>query len=445
MRCTLRGAIGMLLVLVAPLHGRADAPLDEASSPPLDCDNPSPPTGDYDYEVGFAVAGQVDAEDQAFDAARRQLLRRLCGDRVDCSGVAAKVKRWKTGTSRGRLCVMATVLKRDEREWLLRQGSSAPLEAGLRAAALELFEAVEARRKGHSRFTQERPAVAIGEIRDGVPVGGARALWVQGRIEEALQEAGFLLVEMKSEAGGRRATGRSDVLVTAQLNQRLEGLADVFEVAMRGVMGGERIAMKPARCGLDAVRALEPPIGALIPSFRREPLRDPGIQLDIETGRGGKLCEGDRTQITLTTDRTLHVRVFDIYARDGGLVIFPNHAVSDDRVVRSRPLALGGEHAFDVFMVPGSEEERYIVLAAEKPEDLGVWGNLRDTCRLPPELVVQLLDTEKPGFPPRVRAMETGFRVVRDGCAKPPPSAAKKQELVQDLASVPVCRPSPLQ
>ncbi len=90
-------------------------------------------------------------------------------------------------------------------------------------------------------------------------------------------------------------------------------------------------------------------------------------------------------------------------------------------------------------MVPGSEEERYIVLAAERREDLGPWARLSGTYGLSPEVVERLLDMDRVALPARVRAAETGFRVVRDGCGVSP-NAEKKARLLGGLMAVPACR-----
>lgn len=397
----------------------------------LDCDRPAPPTGGFDYEIGFADGSVGNADQRAFEAAREQLRRRLCGERLDCTEVMAEVKRWTSGGARGQRCVMATVLKSHVRGWLARSASAEPLDLALAERARHLFDEVQSRRGGPAKVRP--PTAVLGQVLDGGVVGGARAMWVAGRVEQALKSAGFRLVEVVE----RRARGAFDVSVGVHLHERGEGRVEILEVGLRGLWGEEVLRLEPAWCGLDAVRTLaggsQRGLGK-----RRELFGDPGLRLEVETGQGGKLCEGDKTQIHLTTDKSVHVRVIDLYSREGGLVIFPNEWVTDDKVAGGQTVPLGGKSAFDVMMVPGSEEERYIVLAAERREDLGPWAKLSGTCRLAPEVVERLLDMDRVALPARVRAAETGFRVVRDGCGAPP-SEEKKARLLADLMAVRAC------
>ncbi|MBL8784787.1 MAG: hypothetical protein JNJ59_07815 [Deltaproteobacteria bacterium] len=400
----------------------------------LDCDRPEPPTGDFDYAIGSAATDAPEPDLRAYQVARDELQRRLCGERLDCGGLMAEVKRWTAGRSSGRVCVMATVLKSKVREWVARTASIEPLEAGLLDRARDLMKRLLER-----NVRANPPRAVIGTIEDLGLAGGPRAVWFADRIQWALSRAGFKLVGLEVGFDGKKKpAGEYEVLVTGRLYERREGQGEILEAALVGNLRAlrETLPLEPVGCGLDALRATK--VGSPVTSGR-ELLSDPDLVFTIDTGSGGQLCEGDKTQIYLTVGRPMHVRVFDLYSPKDGLAIFPNEQVPSGLVPAGVPLPLGGDSPFDVLLVPGSNEERFIVVAAEREDDLGPFKDLRGTCALTKDLVTRLVSGGAAAFPARAKVAETGFRVVREGCT-PPPSAADRKKLQSDLLALPLCR-----
>lgn len=400
----------------------------------LDCDRPEPPTGDFDYAIGSASADAPEPDLRAYEIARDELRRRHCGEQLECEGLMAEVKRWTAGRANGRVCVMATVLKSKVLEWVARTRSTAPLEAGLLDRARDLMRRLLERNVGPAP-----PRAVIGTLEDLGLAGGPRALWFADKIQWALAKAGFRLVGLEVGFDGKKKPASDyEVLVTGRLYERREGQGEVLEAALVGNLRAlrETLPLEPVACGLDALRATK--VGSPV-TTGRELLSDPDLVFTIEAGRGGMLCEGDKTQIHLTVRRPMHLRVFDLYSARDGLAIFPNEQVPSGLVPAMVPFALGGDSPFDVLLVPGSTEERFIVVAAEREDDLGPFKDLRGTCSLSKDLVARLVSGGAAAFPPRAKVAETGFRVVREGCP-PAPSEATRKKLQSDLLSLPTCR-----
>ena len=377
-----------------------------------------PPGAEYDYEVAYTPDGPG-AEERATEKARAKLAERLCGGSAACEPFRAEIKSWKTGRGSGRVCAMVTIRKAVAHRLRRELGTTEPLDAGLLDGARRLAQKL-ASRKGRP------PAVRVGAIDDRGLRGGQRADWIASRMEAALGRAGLALSRKASKAG---------VVVTARLIEREEEGVPILDVAWEAVARGVKLPLPPVSCALRAV-----PGGASAVLGGRQALyTDPGLTLEVETGRAGRLCEGDRTQITLRADTDVHVRVFDLYGASGALLIFPNEQVPSDRVRAGVPVALGGASAFDVILSPGTDQERYLGVAATRPEELGALGRLRGTCRADAELAAALRDGPRSGLPAAARLAEMGFRVVRKGC-RALPSAQTRQRLEEELRKVPICR-----
>ena len=103
-------------------------------------------------------------------------------------------------------------------------------------------------------------------------------------------------------------------------------------------------------------------------------------------------------------------RVFDLYGTDGALQLFPNAERPDDVVEAGATIELGGPQGFAALPVPGSEAERFLVLAAADPTLLGSLASLKGYCRMPKETALTLHRGE--GIPTGVTTVSDGFRIV---------------------------------
>ena len=157
-------------------------------------------------------------------------------------------------------------------------------------------------------------------------------------------------------------------------------------------------------------------------------------------GPGGRLCEGEQTQVRLTTTQDLHVRVLDLYGQGDALVMFPNEQVPSGFVKAGQSIALGGDSDFDVIFSPGATTERSLVVAGTTEAGLGEFASLGgETCRIGGPLLGLLYDGTRADFPSGTVIRELGFRVVREGCGSPP-TDAQRRDLQALLASVPIRR-----
>jgi len=430
------GSLALVVALVAPRPDEARA------SEGLVCEQGqfSPPDAMFDYEIGFASRTDPNPQSAAEMSAREKLAARLCGSSVPCEEVRRLMKLEQVGRSGERVCAMVTVNRYKLADVIANVGSIEPLDHGLAEVAKVLRAEV-------SRVLPalRAPKVAIGTVSDGggsetAMVGGERARWLAARVSLALREAGFVVVTPKRNNLGEIIGRGYDVLVEAASCERIEKGSAIFEVSLTGHLAdGMRIDLRPAYCGVTALQKEGVSRPSTAEGLRRAGFTDEGLHFEIPTGPGGVICEGDRSQLYLTTDRDLEVRVFDLYGDGEGLVIFPNEWMRSGRVKARTRVPLGGPDGFDVVLTPGAEHERYLVIAADSVEALGAWGRMRGTCRLSADAARMLRDGERADFPRGVRLGETGFRVVRSGCSHPPPSAEQKQKLLKELATIREC------
>ncbi len=408
------------LALSLALRLGAVAAFGEAPEP-MDCQTFSAPSNDYQYAVATATGAR--AVDEAQEKAQRELVQRICGGQP-CPAVEADFKLWQQGQLGESTCVMVTVRKSLVSRHLGRATGTAWLDATARDAAERL-----ARRLATGRKPGDRVSLVIGALAESdALIGGDRADFLAQRLRLAFDAAGFILVTPKA---------RPEVVIEGKLVDRAEEGIPVVELVMTARVGKQAIPVEPVLCAARAIPGGVPERG---PGTRTALFSDPGIQLRLRTGTGGRLCEGEQTQVTMTTERDLHVRVFDLYGQGEALVMFPNEQVPSGFVRAGEPVALGGDSDFDVIFTPGASTERYLVVAADTEAGLGELAALGgETCRIDGVRLRRLYDGTRTDFPPGALLSELGFRVVRDGCPRPP-TDAQRRELAELLASVPVCR-----
>lgn len=422
--------LGAVVALGASCGGPQTPPPDpapdhKATSPALppaaggwDCTGKLvPPTG-WLQDTAFDDAGSVEA---ASDKARQILLERTCAGAPDCSALQSKITIWETGQGGGRACAMAVIEDADVQRFRASLNVGG-LEEALREVARELVG-----KRGKAR-------VAIDKIIDGGAAGGARARWLEQRMARAFGEVGAQVVEVPRDWNGQGLPPGVDMVAGATIEERVEGERKVAEAVLsarvKGGGGIERLLGSPVTFPTAAAPDGGEPAVTLPPS-------SPELSVRLESSRAGGLCLGERTQLWLYASEEAHVRVYDLYGAEGALLIFPNEDMSDDRVPAGKPIPLGGKLGFEAMPVPGSEVERFLVVAAPTREGLGKLGKARGYCRVEPTLARQLHRAE--GLPQGTRAASDSFRLVQGEDCPAPPAAQTRQGVAVALDSLPIC------
>lgn len=419
-------ALALVLLTASARPALAEPRTDEV----LSCDLPRAPDAIYLFEMGYAPRSAPDP----FAAARRdaegRFERRLCGGRFDCAPILQHMKPGGQGENASQVCYRVVALRDDVQAALARVASIAPLEVGLEAAARELVAEL-------ARLGVRGRRVVIGDVTDRGARGGDRSEWTLHVIERAVARSGLTVKKARRNRLRQIVSYGADVALFADLSERGDRGVRVFEARLTAELGdGLRIPLSPASCGLDAVvgAGVASPHG--IGGQRPSRLDDPAIDLALDTGDDGQICEGDTTQLHVSTTRPLHIRVFDIFGRDG-TAVFPNAHFATDVVRPDKPQPLGGPSGFEMIMSPGTDHERYLVIAGETLEDLGPWARFKDYCRLRPEQLSALLDTPREAFG-RALVDDVSFRMKREGCPRQLTDAERQQVLA---TLPPLCPP----
>jgi hypothetical protein len=349
-----------------------------------------PPTG-WQPETAFRPATAPNARQGASDDASNKLRDRVCAGQDACDFLQSRIRGWKTGSNGTVVCAMAVVSTEDLEAWRQVATSTRKLDDSLAAAAKELLGSKPGR------------TVALDSIRDmGVP-GGLRAEWLKARMERQLQKYAAVVGVPRGWAGDG-VPPRIDVVVSAVLVERTESQVPVVESNWSAVsQGGGRRGTEPVLFP----RAAAPPFAGTVVEAPRD---TPGLSLRIESPRAGSLCAGERTQIWVRSETTVHARVVNLYGDGEGLIAFPNVVQPNDLVPAGQTVPLGDPRGFEAVPAPGSEYETFLVIAAADPQDLGRFRDLKGTCKLPRDLARQL--QHGAGLPPGVRHASTGYRLV---------------------------------
>ena len=388
----------------------APAPAQPTAAPVSECTNRNlvPPTG-YLQETRFGAVGEVEAVGQR---ALEALRGKVCGD--DCATLDAAFTLWRAGTDAERSCAMAVVSKDQVEAWTRAAISAETLDASLEAAAQSLVS------KG--------ARVQISRVDDEGAPGGERVRWLLPRLSRALEAAGATPVVVPVAGRGKAGppAGVTHV-VFGSLTARTERRVPVLELALQATVhekGTARLASAPP---VVFPAAIAPYTGGRLPDA---PPSDPGLSLRLDQGPDG-LCLGDRTQLWLTVDAPLEVRVFDLYGAAGALLVYAGRVEPGGR----RPL--GGPEGFEAVPVPGSETERFLVVAAPTAAGLGELAAYSEVCRLPADRARALHAFQ--GLPAGARLAHDAFRITNaPPCA--PADPARSRAALKLLEEVPSCR-----
>jgi hypothetical protein len=418
------------LLFLITLLACAVRPTNAAAQPRagLDCQRHVPPTG-YDHSVAMADAGTPNAAQVAMDRAVSQLVDKHCrGLGAACDALRGKVLRWQTGQGGGQFCAMAVIERLDLAAWRRGSASLGQLDAALDGACERLLASIG---KG-----KRAPRVALDVIEDeGLP-GGPRATWLASRMKEALGRASAGVVPLKKGWNGRGVPRGSDLVVRARTTTVRDAGGDRVEVHWTGTYR----AKGGASATVTASASYPAAVGPRAPRASAWPSGSKKLMLKIESTKVGSLCRGERTNLRLWSSEDLRVRVFDLYASDRALLLFPLQKGQDDRVQAGQTLALGGDLGFEADPYPGEEFERFVVIAAPTRAGLGRLADLDHNCRLPPDLAKQLHSGQ--GIPRGALWNVEGFRLIDDAveCKDVPPPRTQGGQAM-DMSQIPECAP----
>lgn len=392
-----------------------------------DCGQFVPPNG-YEQETAFADANDPDGTQKATDSARNRLIERLCGSGSNCDALSAGSSIWKTGKGGGKVCSMVVIDRVDVDKWRKAATSAANLDKDLVNAAAELLTEKLGGRK--------KPNVAVHQVIDGGVPGGERAEWLGGRMNRALDKAGAQVREIPRSWNGKGFPRGVDILIEGKTASRTEQQKNIVEVIWKArVFDRSGTILKTAKAvsfPADAAPELTTVVEALPPS-------DPSLSVRIESGHsGGGLCIGEQTQLWLHSAENLYVRVFDLYGQDGALLLYPNPDKPDGKILAGETIPLGGSGGFEAVPSPGSEVERFLVIAAPSQKALGRFKDYKGYCRVPSHLASQLHKAQ--GIPKGARAASDGFRLNKgDQCSEGPDAATRKAQF-EALMGLPECQ-----
>ena len=401
-------------------------PADVAPAEAWDCGGmTSPGDGVFRTEAAFVCDDQPDAAQQAIERARRNLLERLCGGRSDCAELAAQITPWKHGTGHGYACALAVIDEVAYGNWL-RRTSPAALRERLRPAAEELLRKLGL--EGRS------PTFMMGLVKDDEVPGGRRVEALLPLMQLALQDAGAVATVAPPPRSRTELPAGVDIVLEGSLLSQPGGLVRVSWSGLarssrkRGALQyvvGEPFTIAAALLGA--------PPKTLYPGL---PEGAGEVTVRLDTRAGGGICAGQTSQIWLRSDRKRHVRVIDLYG-DEALLIFPNVERPEGQVDGGADVALAGPQGFVAYPA-GSDAERFLVLAADREEELGPFARLTNYCRFSPDAARRLRKGE--GLPPRVQVTSTGYRVLEGrGCPPPDPSTPTAAQAAAWLEQVPLC------
>lgn len=408
--------------IVAPVATPA-APVAKVSSDQWQCgDELVPPTG-WHQETAFAGADHDDARERARDEAIAKLIDRLCaaGDGVNCGYLKSRVQLWKTGSNGKDVCAMAVIRAADFADWSTLVTSTKELDGKLEAVAAQLLK--------------DKPptsSVAIDRVKDlGVP-GGQRADWFRSRMERALQKHAKMKKIPKGWAGDGVPPG-IDVVVRCDIFARQENTVPTLE-AIWNATDRQNLSITG-----DTVTIPENAAPPIVPAPRTPKTlpESEGLSVRLDTMRGGSICAGERTQLWLKSSEQLYVRVFNLYGNGDALVLFPNNGQAVSLVPANRSIALGGPLGFEAVPVPGSDQERFLVIGARNEADLGRFMAAKGPCRVTPQVAEELYAAK--GIQGKMKVATTGYRLTHDSDCPNPPSREKRDGVATSLSALPIC------
>lgn len=430
-----------LLLLVAcastkePAHPAAPpAPVGAASAGPP---SPLPPeaapgvawncfgeppdiAGGWRVEVASVEAGAPDALERAQALARDKLRAASCGslapDSAECTYLAKCIDPWKTGRNNKSVCASVAIRKQCIDEW--NSPSLADFDRALKAGADRILALAKRKKIAIARVFDDESTSAI----EATTPGGTRADWVALRYQAKFPE-GTVSPPMPWTPG-MPVPADWDVIVVGRLHTRSAAGLPTVEVIWEAYHAGGKLTLEPAQFPTIAGPTPPPPL----PKFPSSPALSVAM---TSPHPGGGLCPGETTTLwAQSLDRDVFIRVFDLWGKDAGTLLYPEGGNGFLRA--GQPLNLG---TFEAYPLAGSSHERFMVVAAPTEEALGPYKSMKRACVLPSNTAATLLSG---GLPPGLTAGVTGYRVL-DGPTCPAVDPKHSAEVAKAVAALPPC------
>ena len=391
-------------------------------------------------EIAVVQAGAVNPLELAMRGAQDKLRAKLCvnaeKDRAaadTCSFLASKIEPWKTGQSSREVCASAVVQGRYIDEWNRLANDLGAFDKSLGDAAKRFTDSVRLSKAK----TLARVALAAVYDDNGTDPkqnqlpGGRRADWLAARFRAAFPVQATIVVPPRAWSIDQGAPPGFDVVVVGRMWRRIGVSVPTVEVSWTGAYTDGHLVESPGGAFPEAA-APSPPATTPPPI----PVT-PGLYLTMDSDHAGSICAGETTQLWLKSSEELYVRVFDLWGKDGAMLIFPSDPNTSGRVQAKQTLALGNAKGFEAIPAAGSEEERYLVIGAPTLAGLGRFAAAKGYCRLGPSDAAALIRSDS--YPPGARIATTGYRLLTGSTCPAPPSAAHLAAAEKALALLPTC------
>jgi hypothetical protein len=372
-------------------------------------------------------------------AAQDRLRTKVCGgaerDRSAgdaCAFLAARIEPWKTGGNERELCASAVIKRQHIDEWRSLATNLEEFDRRLLASAKLFLGSVSNADKRPRRIA----LAAVYDDNGATPnqnqlPGGRRADWLASRFKTFFAESGGVLPQPKGWGDTQAAPEGYDLVIVGRMFKKSSIDVPSVEVSWTGYTADGR-QVETASGSFPETAAPAPPQSTppLIPT-------SVGLYLTMDSDHNGSICAGESTQLWIKSSDALHVRVFDLYGKDGAILIFPADASQSDLVPAHRTVPLGDQKGFEAVPAPGSEQERYLVIAAPSPAGLGRFAVMNRYCRMLASDAAALHRGES--MPPGARIAVTGYRLAVGKSCPPPPSADHLRVANEAIARLPIC------
>ena len=399
-------------------------------------------------EMAAVDAGGANALERAMQAAQSKLRAKVCVSGTErsvqdaCAFLAAKIEPWTTGRNTQEVCASAVIKGQHIEAWRHLATNLEQFDARLAKSADAFVQAARAAAgtKGAAKAKSDAPVrIALAAVYDDNAApgqnqlpGGRRADWLASRFRGFFASAGGLLPAPKAWTPSEVPAGY-DLIVTGRMYRKPSVDVAEVEVTWTGTTQGGR-QIESASGTFPETAAPAPPASTPPPIPTTE-----GLFLSMDSDHAGSICSGETTQIWLKSSEAMHVRVFDLYGKDDAMLIFPPDARTSDLVPAKRTIPLGDPKGFEAVRTPGSDAERYLVIAAPTVAGLGRWASATQYCRVPTDAARKLHRGE--GLPPGSQVAVTGYRLISGEGCPPAPSPAHEAAALAAIARLPLCPP----
>ncbi|MDP1917387.1 MAG: hypothetical protein Q8L14_14195 [Myxococcales bacterium] len=423
----------MLTLLIVSLLG---------AEPPQCTGRQVPPIG-YRQKTVLMPKGGPDAIEAAKLEARRQLRENLCSG-SDCDGLDQRIIDWVLTEQGENACATVVIEETDFKAWMA-EFTAAKVDDQFRAVVRELFgqPAADAgvQTKGKKPKSTEKElkvAVVVGNVKDDGALGSQRALWIARRMEAALAEAAITQVTPPEGWSGRGVPPNATSALIGEVLTREEKGRKYLDVTWLAVFpdGRSKTSIYVSMLASVAPKGPQP--------VEKVPVTDVvAIEIEDQASHHGAMCNGQRTQLYVSTKEDRCVLIFDVFGDPGaekGLLIFPNEVRADCMVRKGERLKAAGDEGFVVTLDPKFETERFLVIAAPtRAEFPPALKKLSGTCAV---TSAQLSVIKNKSL--SVDRAEQSFRVLPanapDCVELPKADAVTFKQAEQDLKRLAVCK-----